>query len=270
MTARAGGGRSGGVRSAAVAAALRWGAARLPFVEDEVAGLAPLVRPGTVCVDIGAEYGLYTWVLADLTGPSGHVHSVEPLPGPARWLRTTVRLLGGSARVTVHRTALGARPGRGVLSLPRRRGLPVHGRAYLTEGARGPGPNAEFRAARPVPVPVRTLDQLAEAAGGAPIGFVKADVEGAELAVLRGGARTLARHRPALLLEVEDRHLGKYGARSDELLEHLAGYGYRAHGWRGDHWTEVDRITPERRNYLFSSTAPDPRRTARHDRGPAL
>ncbi|MFF5444240.1 FkbM family methyltransferase [Streptomyces sp. NPDC012888] len=245
MTARSGGGRRGGVRSAAVAAALRWGATRLPFVEDEVAGLAPLVRPGTVCVDVGAEYGLYTLGLAGLTGPSGHVH-------------------------TVHRTALGARPGRGVLSLPRRRGLPVHGRAYLTEGVRGPGPNAEFRTARPVPVPVRTLDQLAEAAGGgAPIGFVKADVEGAELAVLRGGARTLARHRPALLLEVEDRHLGKYGARSDELLEHLAGYGYRAHGWRGDHWTEVDRITPERRNHLFSSTVPHPRRPAGHDRGPA-
>ncbi len=120
MTARAGGARRSGVRSAAVAAALCWGAARLPFVEDEVGGQPPLVRPGTVCVDIGADYGLHSWVPADLTGPAGHVHSVEPLPGPARWLRTTGRLLGGSARVTVHRTALGARPGRGVLSLPRR------------------------------------------------------------------------------------------------------------------------------------------------------
>ncbi|MER7764269.1 FkbM family methyltransferase [Streptomyces sp. NPDC097619] len=258
-----------GTRSAAVAAALRWGASRLPFVEDEVAGLARLVPPGSVCVDIGAEYGLYTWVLADLTGPAGRVHSVEPLPGPARWLRTTARILG-SAQVTIHRTALAAGPGRGLMSLPRRRGLPVHGRAYLTEGADGPGPNREFRAERRVPVPVRTLDQLAEAAGDPPIGFVKADVEGAELAVLRGGSRTLARHRPTLLLEIEDRHLAKYGAHPTDLLRHLAGYGYRAHRWTGHRWTEVDRITDDCRNYLFRAPhrpADAEDRAGRTDRG---
>ncbi|MFC7471342.1 hypothetical protein ACFQVA_33255 [Actinomadura keratinilytica] len=34
----------------------------------------------------------------------------------------------------------------------------MHGRAYLVEGSRGPGPNAEFRTARSVRTPVRTLD----------------------------------------------------------------------------------------------------------------
>ncbi|MDQ0987584.1 hypothetical protein [Streptomyces sp. V2I9] len=63
-------------RTAAVAAALRWSAHRFPFVEDEVAGLRAFVPPGSVCVDAGAEYGLYTWVLAALAGPSGRVYSV--------------------------------------------------------------------------------------------------------------------------------------------------------------------------------------------------
>ncbi|MFJ3925923.1 FkbM family methyltransferase [Streptomyces sp. NPDC090022] len=239
-------------RTAAVAAALRWGAPRLPFVESEVAGLGELVRPGAVCVDIGAEYGLYTWVLSALAGPPGHVHSVEPLPGPARWLRTVSRLLG-SGNVTVHRTALGAGSGHGTLSLPRRRGLPVHGRAYLTEGADGPGPNAEFRSARPVPVPLRTLDQLAAEQRLRRVDFVKADVEGAELAVLAGGSRTLRRHRPTLLLEIEGRHLAKYGARPDDLLRHLGRYGYRAHRRDGGRWTAVARISDDCRNYLFTT-----------------
>ncbi|WP_307853656.1 FkbM family methyltransferase [Streptomyces tagetis] len=127
-------------RTAAVATALRWGAHRFPFVEDEVADLRAFVPPGSVCVDVGAEYGLYTWVLATLAGPSGRVHSVEPLPGPHRWLRITARLLD-ARNVTVHRAALGARSGRGRLSLPMRRGLPVHGRAYLSPRARtGPAP----------------------------------------------------------------------------------------------------------------------------------
>lgn len=245
-------GAVGSRRTAAVAAALRWSAPRLMCVEDEVAGLHELVRPGAVCVDVGAEYGLYTWVLSALAGPTGQVHSVEPLPGPARWLRTASRLLG-SGNVTVHRTALGARAGRGTLSLPRRRGLPVHGRAYLTEDAHGPGPNAEFRTARPVATRVRTLDELARQERLGRIGFVKADVEGAELAVLRGGSRTLRHHRPTLLLEVESRHLEKYGSRPADLLRHLRDYGYAAHRWQHGRWAAVPRITDDCRNYLFTA-----------------
>ncbi|NNJ08202.1 FkbM family methyltransferase [Streptomyces sp. PKU-MA01144] len=239
-------------RTAGVAAALRWGAHRFPFVEDEVADLRAFVPPGAVCVDVGAEYGLYTWVLSALTGPSGRVHCVEPLPGPYRWLRAAAGLLG-ARNVTVHRAALGARPGHGKLSLPVRRGLPVHGRAYLTEGADGPGPNAEFRAARIVDAPVRTLDQLAREAGLERLTFVKADVEGAELALLEGGSATLRRHRPTLLLEIERRHLAKYGADPADVLRLLRGFGYQAHRRRRGRWTPVARVTDDCRNYLFTT-----------------
>ncbi|GHF24733.1 putative methyltransferase [Streptomyces mashuensis] len=240
------------LRTGAVAGALRWAAPRLPFVEDEVAGLSAVVRPGDVCLDVGAEYGLYTWTLSSLVGPAGQVHSVEPLPGPARWLRLASRALG-CANVVVHHTALGARPGRSTLSLPLRHGTPVHGRAYLTEGADGPGPNAEFRAARSVPTSVRTLDQLVEAAGLEKVGFVKADVEGAELAVLTGARETLLRHRPSLLLEVEGRHLDKYGARPADVVRHLRAYGYRMRRWHRGRWTEAPHVGDDCRNYLFTA-----------------
>ncbi|QHC18461.1 FkbM family methyltransferase [Streptomyces sp. GF20] len=239
-------------RTAAVAASLGWGARRLPFVEDEVEGLDAWVRPGAACLDIGAEYGLYTWMLSALAGPTGQVHSVEPLPGPSGWLRTTARLLG-ARNVTVHRTAIGDRTGHGTLSLPVRRGLPVHGRAYLVEGSRGPGPNAEFRRARSVRTPVRTLDQLVRDIGLEKLSFVKADVEGAELAVLRGGSATLRRHRPTLLLEIERRHLTKYGGDPAEVLSHLGSYGYRAHRRQHGRWVPAPWITENCRNYLFTA-----------------
>ncbi|MFI5618584.1 FkbM family methyltransferase [Streptomyces sp. NPDC051567] len=239
-----------GKRIRGVAAALSRAAVHCSFVEEEVAGLGAFVVPGDVCLDIGAEYGLYTWTLAALVGPSGRVHSVEPLPGPARWLRTGARLLG-CRNVTVHRTALGARPGHGTLSLPRRRGLPVHGRAFLTQGASGPGPNSEFRTSRPVPVPVRTLDQLAYRAGIGKLGFLKADVEGAELAVLTGAQQVLRRCRPTLLLEIESRHMDKYGARPADVVSHLHDLGYGLHRRRGGSWAETTHITDDCRNYLF-------------------
>ena len=233
-------------------AALRWSAHRFPFVEDEVAGLRAFVPAGSVCVDAGAEYGLHTWVSAALAGPSGGVHSVEPLPGPCRWLRVTARLLG-ARNVTVHRAALGDRCGRGRLSLPVRRGLPVHGRAYLTEGAHGPGPHAEFRASRTVVAPVRTLDQPARESGLERPAFVKADVEGTELAVVKGGSATLRRHRPTLLLEIERRHLAKYGVNPADLLRHLRDFGYQAHRRRHDHWVPVAHVTDDCRNYLSTA-----------------
>ncbi|KAA2259580.1 FkbM family methyltransferase [Solihabitans fulvus] len=233
-----------------MAGALRWAAGRWPFVEDEVAGLRQLVRPGAICLDIGAEYGLYTWSLSALAGPSGQVHSVEPLPGPARFLAATAELLG-CANVTVHEMALGERIQVGTMSLPRRRLLPVHGRAYLTEGASGPGPNTEFAVSRPVPTLVQTVDTLRRHLRLRRVDFVKADVEGAEAAVLAGAKETLLRDRPMLLLEIEDRHLTKYGMTAGELVAGLAAMDYGMHRWRDGGWVPVERVTEDCRNYLF-------------------
>ncbi|WP_079063413.1 FkbM family methyltransferase [Streptacidiphilus griseoplanus] len=244
-----------GVRVTSVARTLRWAADRWPFVEEEVAGLRPLVRPGAVCLDIGAEYGLYTWTLSALAGPRGAVHSFEPLPGPARWLSTTAALLG-CGNVTVHRTALGERSHQGTMSLPRRRLLPVHGRAYLTEGATGPGPNTEFAVSRPVPTQVRTVDELCDRLRLRKVDFIKADVEGAEAAVLAGARNTLLRDRPALLLEIEDRHLEKYRTKAAELVDRLTGLDYAMYRRQRGGWSRVDEVTEQCRNYLFSVVPP--------------
>lgn len=239
-----------GLRVTSVAAGLAWASSRWSFVEEEVAGLRSLVRPGAVCLDIGAEYGLYTWSLSALAGPTGKVHSVEPLHGPETWLRTAAALLGCD-NVVVHRIALGARAQDGTMSLPRRRLLPVHGRAYLTEGSSGPGPNVEFASSRPVRTPVRTVDGLCHHMGLDRVDFIKADVEGAEAAVLSGARRTLLRHRPALLLEIEDRHLEKYGMKSGDLVSWLGALDYDAYRWRNRRWQRVAEVTEDCRNYLF-------------------
>lgn len=237
-------------RLLALAAVLRWASPRAWFLEDEVAGLAGLVAPGATCVDVGAEYGLYTYAFAALAGPGGRVLAVEPQPGPRRFVAGVLRAVG-AATVTLHATALSSSPGTGTMSLPVRRRLPVHGRAFLTSGADGLGPNAEFSAHRDVEVAVGTLDDLVAEHGTGRVDVVKADVEGAELAVLRGARAVLERDRPVLLLEVEDRHLAKYGARAADVVEHLAALGYAPHAWDGRAWHPVDRVAHDRRNYAF-------------------
>lgn len=247
------GGRIGdGTRRArAVRRVLTAAARRGTVVEKEILGLDALVGPGDVCLDVGAEFGLYTHVLADIVGPGGAVHAFEPQRGAHRALELGVRA-AGLGWVHLHRLALGAAPGREELAVPRRHGLPVHGRAYLTVGARDPGPNREFAGHRSESVAVETLDAVVADLGPVPVALVKADVEGAEGALLDGAAVTLATHRPHLLLEIEDRHTRKYGTGACELFARLTGeLGYRAHTWSAG-WRPVTGIVDTERNYLFS------------------
>ena len=251
-TATADGRTGGGTRrSRAVRRVLSAAARRGTVVEKEILGLADLVGPGDVCLDVGAEFGLYTHVLADLVGPTGTVHAFEPQRGAHRALRLGVRAAGLSW-VALHRLALGAVPGTAELSVPHRRGLPVHGRAYLTSGARDVGPNREFAGHRIEHVAVETVDAVVADLGLPRVSLVKADVEGAEGSLLDGAVATLAHHRPHLLLEIEDRHTRKYGVGATDLFGRLTGeLGYRARTWSAG-WRPVTGIVDTERNYLFS------------------
>lgn len=242
--------RAGSTSAGPLSRALRAAAPRTWFLEDEVAGLAEHVRPGAVCLDVGAEYGLYTWTLAGLVGSTGHVHAVEPQPGPSSFVDTTRRVLR-AGNVTVHRTALGAAAGGGVLALPRRRLLPVHGRAFLTTGADGLGSNVEFARHEDVPVAVTTVDDLVAGLGLERLDLVKVDIEGAEAHLLRGACATLAAFRPVLMLELEDRHLARFGTSVARVVAELATDGYVARTWDRDRGWIPRRADDGRRNVLF-------------------
>ncbi|WP_326765486.1 FkbM family methyltransferase [Streptomyces sp. NBC_01591] len=233
-------------------AVLRALSRRFSFVESEIDGLHKVIGEGDVCLDIGAEYGLYTYALSQVTGPKGSVHSFEPLPGAHRVLRTGIRLLG-CTNVHAHQLALSMCPKeQAVMSLPYRRWLPVHGRAFVTDGAQGLGPNAEFAKEIRLNVRLSTVDEMVAVSALHRVDFIKADVEGAEPLVLAGAEETLLRDRPTLLLEIEERHLAKYNARADELADRLRYAGYGMFLWREGKWRPVDQVTSAHRNYLFT------------------
>ena len=238
------------VRGAAVAGALRVLARLTPFVEPELIGLREVVRPGDVCVDIGAALGLYTVSLSRLVGPQGTVHSIEPLVFAHPALSYLLRPREGR-NIVRHSVALGVSEGRQVMSVPVRHGTPVTGRSFLTAGADGLGSNAEFAEHLEVLVRTDTLDRFRAANAIDRVDFVKADVEGAELRVLQGGEETIERFRPKLLLEIEERHVSRFGYRARDVQDWLAERGYRMHAWHRDAWRQVDRIDDRVRNYLF-------------------
>ena len=173
--------------------------------EPELRLLPRLCRPDELSLDIGANYGVYSWHLARL---SRGVVAFEPQPGPADFIR---RGLGG--RVRVERVALSDAEGEVVLRVPRDR--MQDGRATVE-----PGNTLDALDATEIVVPRRRLDGYDLPR----VGFVKVDVEGHELATLAGARGLLERDRPSLIVEAEDRH--RPGA-VDSVAAFLAGLGYR-------------------------------------------
>ncbi|HSG40283.1 MAG TPA: FkbM family methyltransferase [Thermoanaerobaculia bacterium] len=198
------------------AAALRLRPAR---DADKLAFLR-LVKPGGVVFDVGANNGYYTVLFSHLTGPRGEVHAFEPVPATFERLAANLARECRFGNVRANRTAVGAEVGTAVLFLPGE----DHGQASLTRHREGSwsagGPVTEHAS------PLTTLDAYAAERGVRRIDFLKCDVEGAELAVLRGGAGLLERHRPVLHLEVYPAWTRDFGYGPGELAAFLAGLGY--------------------------------------------
>lgn len=151
-------------------------------LEPEMSLLKQLVQENRIALDIGANHGIYAYVLSHL---AQSVQCFEPLSECCRYIEDH-----RSADITVHNVALSDRAGELALHLPIIDGHVVHTRASLDK------PEGPFELRR---VEVRTLDsfQLAD------IGFVKIDVEGLEAAVLRGAQQTLKNCHPTMLVEID-------------------------------------------------------------------
>ncbi len=178
-----------------------------------------LVSAGEVVVDVGASFGLFARRLARLVGHTGHVHLFEPHPDQHEQLRR----FGRSAQVTFMPVALSDHAGTGELRIPQLDGGSIESMATLEDDAPPvKGFDASFGR---VQIQVETFDR-ALASEPRPIGFVKCDVEGHELAVLHGGSDRLARDHPTLLLEIEQRYQMREINETFALLER-SGYD----GW---------------------------------------
>ncbi len=226
-----------------------------PYLESELLGLRTVVKPGSVCVDAGAAAGLYSLALSQLAGPSGEVHSIEPLTFAHPLWR---RILDSEGRPNVrsHAVALGSEAGDGVMSVPSGRYVHVTGRSFLAGKAAGLGPNVEFSRHEEVPVAVDTIDALLERAGVTRLDFIKIDTEGGELHVLQGSERSIKEFRPTVLVEIEARHTARYDYEPDDIVDWFTERGYTMYTWWHG-WRKVTEVTEHRRNYLFRPELPE-------------
>lgn len=174
----------------------------LPLTE----ALTRLADPGETALDLGANIGYASLVLALAVGPQGRVICFEPNPALLPLLGTNVahwRSLP-AAPIQIEAIAISETDGDGVLNFPEDYSQ-NHGLATLEPGTQG------------IPVGIRSLDSY----GLESVGVMKVDVEGHEASVFNGSRRLLAEKR---IRDIVFEEHEPYPAKSHQIL---LGHGYQ-------------------------------------------
>jgi len=170
-----------------------------------------LVRSGDTCLDVGANFGWYATLFGKLVGVAGTVHAFEPLPPAYDQLIENVKL-NALTNVFANQFALTDAPGEFQINvfpdLPQgHASLSDHGDqntvSYLCRGD--------------------TFDHYIEASGRFEVDLMKVDVEGGELAFLKGASRLLQQEiPPTILMEMALATSKYFGYVPDDLLTFLS------------------------------------------------
>lgn len=182
------------------------------FEPETVQAFERLLKPGMVVADIGANIGYTAALAAQLVGPAGRVYACEPSPRTLRVLRRNMSA-NGLTNVTIHPYIVGDADGMR--------------RFHLTEAALTDSIAAGSWSptVSTIEVEERRLDNLL----AGPVHFVKIDVEGAEIAVLRGMQRLLAQPQEiTLIVEWNPITMKAVGHAPMELPQALAAAGFGA------------------------------------------
>lgn len=182
-----------------------------------------VVRRGDVVIDVGANRGHLTTLFSHLAGASGTVYAFEPVPATFECLAARVAARTRHPNVHLWNAAVGLPRSAEATTIVYVPGE-FDGQASLT-----PHQHGLWTCTTDVEsftVPFRALDAMVSTEGLSTVDFLKIDVEGAELPVLRGAVGTLRQHRPIIYLELCEAWTRDFGYGADEVLDHLQTVGY--------------------------------------------
>lgn len=153
--------------------------------------IARRIHPGAGVIDVGANYGYFSVLMADLVGPHGSLLCLEPNPPAHTALVQSLALNGFSNQTVTHMLAAGSQSENGYLFIPDNE--PKNATLVTPLLA------ASLPDTRIVSIQVATLDQLWPA--GRRLDFMKIDTEGAEENVIAGAAGLIEQWHPDIVLE---------------------------------------------------------------------
>ena len=190
--------------------------AKYKHEKQEIKALVEGLQTDDIAIDVGANKGGYLWSLSRAV-PQGRVFAFEPQPIFHTYLKK-VCAQAFLRNVQVEPLGLSDRTGVFTLAIPG--SDPTSPAASFEDAVKSREPHQSYE------VQVTTLDRYFENIAGH-VGAIKIDVEGHELAVLKGGLNLLKKHKPVIVCESENRHI-THGSVSD-VLKFITDLGYE--GW---------------------------------------
>ncbi|WP_438978903.1 FkbM family methyltransferase [Polynucleobacter sp.] len=187
------------------------------FENKETEFLRSLIKPGWVCIDVGGCFGWYTVLLSQLTGSQGKVFVFEPVPENADCLNANLRL-NQCANVQLNLFALSDRVQESIEIYVPKNGVSGSLKAHSARE------DCEV-----INIKTSTLDIFSREKNLERLDFLKADIEGAEFLLLKGGREALVRYKPILMLEVQASSTNLFKYHPQELFQFLREIEYEAY-----------------------------------------
>jgi len=189
------------------------------YEPNETAFVERMLAPGDCAIDLGANLGYFTMIMAQRVGAHGHVYAFEPVPRNADLLERSRAENKFEDRITVTRAAVAECAGTVQMLVP------LH---TINWG----GPYIDAREELPpehehITVPAVRLDDVV---ARHPVRFIKMDIEGAELLALRGAEQLLRRDRPVVMCECNPPQLQNVShASPQDLIDWMTALNYGVH-----------------------------------------
>jgi FkbM family methyltransferase len=150
-------------------------------------GVTVDIRPGDHVIDAGGCFGDTALAFAEEVGDRGHVYTFDPLPKHCRIIREAIAMNARvAARISIFETGLADRD---------RTAFSIDSRSEMID------PGARIAD----DLPTRALDSMLLEEAIPRVDFIKMDIEGSELAALRGAEQCLRENRPRLAISLYHR-----------------------------------------------------------------
>jgi FkbM family methyltransferase len=166
-----------------------------------------ILKRGMTVLDIGANVGYFALLMANLVGDDGHVVAFEPTSYGFEKLRRNVSL-NRFENITLENIGLSDQVERKKLWINSR----FETSAVTSEEEEE--------------IELQTLDVYFNKSDIGSLDFVKVDVDGYEVKVIRGARNTLSKFQPQMIVEFGRATLKRRGETVEELLRELEQLGY--------------------------------------------
>jgi FkbM family methyltransferase len=168
------------------------------------------VKPGSTVIDIGANIGLHTLRSALLTGQTGKIIAIEPSTWAIKKLQRNLELNPQLSKIIeIRHNALGENVEKAI-SLGFQSSYRLNGKNEIYSEV----------------VDVLTLDSIAEHDSLQSVDFIKIDVDGHELHILRGAKQLLSISKPVLVVEFTPSYSISYLDELTAIEQYLQSLGY--------------------------------------------